>query len=49
MIGALILLGFLGTMVYFSNKQERLNRAMDANADSRREAGYVGPHVSGPY
>ncbi|GGI91034.1 hypothetical protein [Deinococcus wulumuqiensis] len=34
---------------FFARRQARLDRAMDAMDDSRREAGYVGPHVPGPY
>jgi len=34
---------------YFAVKQNRLNRTMDAMDDSRRQAGYVGPNIGGPY
>ncbi|WP_168733303.1 hypothetical protein [Deinococcus sp. Arct2-2] len=47
-MGLLFLLLFLGVMAYFARQQARLNRAMDDNHDSRREAGYVGPNVHGP-
>ena len=47
-MGLLFLLVFLGIMAYFAHQQARLNRAMDDNNDSRREAGYVGPNVHGP-
>lgn len=47
-MGLLFLVLFLGIMAYFARQQARLNRAMDDNDDSRREAGYVGPNVHGP-
>ncbi|WP_165794300.1 hypothetical protein [Deinococcus aerius] len=49
MIGLVLLGLFLAVMAFFAYRQEHLNRAMDANDDSRREAGYVGPHVPGPH
>ncbi|UQN05650.1 hypothetical protein [Deinococcus sp. QL22] len=47
-MGLPFLVLFLGIMAYFARQQARLNRAMDSNDDSRREAGYVGPNVHGP-
>ncbi|WP_181391992.1 hypothetical protein [Deinococcus irradiatisoli] len=44
-----IFLPFLATAGYFAARQYRLNRAMDAMNDSRRQAGYVGPSLEGPY
>jgi hypothetical protein len=48
MTGILLLGLFLGTMAYFACHQDRLNRAMDEMDDTRREAGYVGPHLPNP-
>lgn len=48
MTGFLVLGLFLGVMAYFARRQERLNRAMEANDASRREAGYIGPALPGP-
>ena len=48
MIGMLLLGLFLGTLAYFACRQDRLNHAMDAMDDTRREAGHVGPHLPGP-
>ena len=44
-----IFLPIIAVGLYFSRRQDRLNRAMDALDDSRREAGYVGPNLPGPF
>jgi len=44
-----IFLPILAVGGYFAARQNRLNRAMDAMDDSRRQAGYVGPNIGGPY
>ena len=44
-----VFLPIIAVMAYFSVRQARLNRAMDAPDDSRQEAGYVGPHLPDPH
>lgn len=48
MTGFLVLGLFLAVMAFFARMQERLNRAMDAMDDTRRESGHVGPTLPGP-
>ncbi|WP_295822520.1 hypothetical protein [uncultured Deinococcus sp.] len=44
-----VFLPIISLGLHFSRRQERLNRAMDAMDDSRQDAGYVGPHLPGPF
>lgn len=43
-----VFLPIVAVIAVFARRQDRLNRAMAAMDSAPQEAGYVGPHVTGP-